>query len=228
MAVIEIARMKDESQFDYHKRLVYGKLVDKTLSDVDYTELAELVYGQSYSSDVARRMLYGSRKTLELIDRHSIKVDPSDKHVKDLISELDNKIIEMKKERQKCSDQRRELGKIIAMDGRREHLEERLIEAARKLPETIGRLYTHSDLDEAKYFSNNEAVLYLSDWHYGMVTNNIFNTYNVEICKRRVKNIINKTKERVLINECKRLHIVVLGDLCHGAIHTNARVASSN
>ena len=60
--------MQNESQLDYHKRLVYGKLVDKTLADMDYTELAELVYGQPYSSDVARRMLYGSRRTLELMD----------------------------------------------------------------------------------------------------------------------------------------------------------------
>ena len=26
----------DESNFDYQKRLVYGKLVDKTLADMDY------------------------------------------------------------------------------------------------------------------------------------------------------------------------------------------------
>ena len=70
--LIEITKRENETNLDYHKRLVYGKLVDKTLSDMDYTELSELVYGQSYSSDVARRMLYGSRKTLELIDKERI------------------------------------------------------------------------------------------------------------------------------------------------------------
>ena len=65
---MQIERMENESKFDYHRRLVYGKLVDKTLADVDYSELSELVYGQPYSSDVARRMLYGSRRTLELMD----------------------------------------------------------------------------------------------------------------------------------------------------------------
>lgn len=46
---LNIEKRKDESLFDYHKRLVYGKLVDKTLSDIDYSELAELVYGKSYA-----------------------------------------------------------------------------------------------------------------------------------------------------------------------------------
>lgn len=30
------ARRDGESEFAYHKRLVYGKLVDKTLADEDY------------------------------------------------------------------------------------------------------------------------------------------------------------------------------------------------
>ena len=46
----DLLRRPDESQFDYHKRLVYGKLVDKTLADYDYTEIGECVYGQTYAT----------------------------------------------------------------------------------------------------------------------------------------------------------------------------------
>lgn len=63
MATLE--RQQGESALDYHKRLIWGKLVDKTLCDVSYSDLSELVYGQRYSPDVARRMMYGSRRTLE-------------------------------------------------------------------------------------------------------------------------------------------------------------------
>lgn len=44
----------NESDLDYHKRIIYGKLADKTLGDIDYAELSEAAYGQQYSSDVAR------------------------------------------------------------------------------------------------------------------------------------------------------------------------------
>lgn len=225
MAVIEIARMENESQFDYHKRLVYGKLVDKTLADADYSELAELIYGQPYSSDVARRMLYGSRRTLELMDKEMINVEPSDDNIKDRLQEIDSKIYELKKESQKYFDQRREHGKLAAQDGRQEHLNECLVKAAENLSESIGMVCDTSYIPDLT-FSNNEAVLVLTDWHYGMTTNNVFNTYNKDICLTRVKNVVAKTKERLVLNECRKLHIVILGDLYHGAIHTSARVAA--
>ena len=43
---MQIERLGTESELDYHKRIIYGKLVDKTLADIDYSELAGLVYGQ--------------------------------------------------------------------------------------------------------------------------------------------------------------------------------------
>lgn len=56
---MNLSRKPDESNLDFHKRLVYGKLVDKTLADADYVELAEALYGQPYSPDVAWRMAHG-------------------------------------------------------------------------------------------------------------------------------------------------------------------------
>lgn len=61
-------RTNSETELEYHKRLVYGKLINKDLSDEDYAELSKYVYGKEYSSDVCRRMMYGSRYTLELAD----------------------------------------------------------------------------------------------------------------------------------------------------------------
>ena len=61
-----LSRREGESVVEHHKRIVMGKLVDKTLSDYDYTELAKYAYGKEYAPDVARRMFYGSRKTLDL------------------------------------------------------------------------------------------------------------------------------------------------------------------
>ena len=68
---IDLSRRSGESELDFQRRIVYGKLVDKTLSDYDYSELAELIYGQTYSSDFARRLMYGSLRTLEAMDRES-------------------------------------------------------------------------------------------------------------------------------------------------------------
>lgn len=220
MATIQLEKKTNESPLDYHKRLVYGKLVDKTLADMDYTELAELVYGQPYSSDVARRMLYGSRRTLELMDSERA----GDIEDNDILTELDAKMIELRKERQKFFDQRREFNKIVSVMGRQEHLYDVLAQSAANLPDSVGSLYVSSA--PILNPSDSEAVLVFSDWHYGMVADNVFNQYNTGICKNRIIQIVESAKQRLLLHRCKTLHLVILGDLFHGAIHTSVRVAS--
>lgn len=221
METIDLRRIESESALDYHKRLVFGKLVDKTLADCDYSELAELLYGQSYSSDVARRMMYGSRKTLELMDSEQVQ------NVSDhgLLSEIELKKAELQQERQRFFDQRREFNKLLSAEGRKEHIYESLTIAANNLTNSIGVAFEDSYY-EPENASDNEAVLVFSDWHYGMKTKNVFNAYNTEICKKRVRNTVNQAIQRIQLHGCRRLHVVVLGDLCHGAIHTGARVAS--
>lgn len=217
--VLDISKRNNESDLDYHKRIIYGKLVDKTLSDIDYAELAEAVYGQPYSSDVARRMFYGSKKTLDVIE--SAQLCSADKSI---LSELEEKRVELQKERQRLSDQRREYNKGIASDARFENLCDIIknsIDSMKPMDAIIGPC-----VGEVTSFSDSEAVIVFSDWHYSMKTDNAFNTYNTEICKKRVNQIVNDASQRILLNKCRKLHIVVLGDLIHGSCHVSARVAS--
>lgn len=220
---MDLARRPDESKLDYHKRLVYGKLVDKTLADADYSELAELIYGKPYSSDVARRMLYGSRQTLELMDQIGVESCTDN----EIIQQLEEKRVEIQKERQRYSDQRREYNKLISAEARFDHLCD-VIKASADNMMPLGSMidvgyYPRKDTDA---FSHNEAVVVLSDWHYGMVADNVFNKYNTDICRDRVSTVVRKVIERITLHDCCKLHVVVLGDSFHGSIHTGTRVMS--
>ena len=203
---------------DYHRRLVYGKLIDKTLPDADYSELAEQLYGQPYNSDVARRMLYGSCKTLQQLEGEILCDEP----VSDDGEAIEAKRIELRKERYRLMDQRREHNKMLTALGRSEHLEERLVQAAEKLNETKPLIQR----DLCQPYGDNEAVLVLSDWHYGLKAQNIWNRYDTAECVRRAGNIVASAVARLRLHECVRLHVLILGDMFHGAIHTSARVAS--
>ena len=217
---MNLEQLHGESDLDYQRRLIYGKLVDKTLADIDFSELASLVYGQDYSSDVARRMMYGSRKTLELVDKEMEQLS-----VAAQTSESDVKIRELKAERQKMFDQRRELNKIERDIARQEYIDSKLIEAAESLNETIGPLFGEAMYDDNE-IENSEAVLVFSDWHYGMVVENVFNKYDTDICKDRVQAVVNNAINRIKVHKCNALHLILLGDAFHGAIHTSVRVAS--
>lgn len=214
-------RRENESALEHHKRLVYGKLEDKTLADYDFTELSTSLYGTPYSSDVARRMMYGSKRTLDLLEREGVKSISGT----DIAEEIDTKMVELQKERQRFFDQRREFTKILSAEGRAEHLHDIIKRSAESLASEIGIMFPHDDGREYDY-SGNDAVVVFSDWHYGMKTANVFNEYNTDICRMRVEKTVKRMIERIEFNGCETAHVVVLGDLFHGAIHVNARVAS--
>ncbi len=137
-------------------------------------------------------------------------------------SELQGQLDEIYKAKRQLWDQRREYNKILASDARAEHLIEKLIEAA-----NIAPLQNYADMFEfSGSVSDKEAVVLLSDWHYGQVSNNIWNTYNTTICKERVAKLFDKISSALNEHCVKKLHVVLLGDLVNGSIHTTSRVAS--
>ena len=216
---MDLNRRPNETPLEHHRRLVYGKLEDRTLSDYDYAELSDYMFGAHYAPDETRKRAYGSLYTLKLLDseRRNSRTDAK------MIAELNEKIDEFKREKQKFFDQRREYNKLQAEAGRREHLYDRLADAANNLSETVGDvIHKLVELDT----SENEAVIVFSDWHYGMTAHNAFNTYDIKICKERVETIVTRAASRIAQNGCSKLHVVVLGDLLNGAIHSSSRVAS--
>lgn len=217
-----LSRKENESEVAHHKRLIRGKIVDKTLSDYDYSEIAKYVYGKEYAPDVARRMMYGSRKTLDILESEKINCTVD----KTVLNEIDEKLIELRKERQRFFDQRREYNKLLSADGRKEYMYDRLAAAAEDLYDTVGKVYCETNLENNDETSDSEAVLVFSDWHYGMVTDNVFNKYNTEICTQRITTVVQETVKRIQLHKCRKLHIIVLGDLIHGGIHASVRVAS--
>lgn len=207
------------------RQIVYGKLVDKTMTE-PYEDLSEEIFGEgnAYSASEVRKRLYGMKRLFDVIDNESTIVG----QVEDFIctpafDEEDEKVLKLKKEQQKLRDQRREYTKVLASDSRSEYLYDRLAEAVSKLDSTVGRLTFRV---KPATVSENEAVLVFGDWHYGLVTTNVYNRYNASICRARVQDIVNQAVERITLHQCRALHIVVLGDLFHGAIHTSTRVAS--
>lgn len=71
-----------------------------------------------------------------------------------------------------------------------------------------------------------EAILQISDWHYGYDINNAWNEYNPEICRRRVAELLEATKERCRKEGVKTIHVVNLSDLIAGKIHLQIRIQS--
>lgn len=214
---MELYQKQNESNFEYQKRLVYGKLVDKTLADIDYTELAEALYGQPYAPDVARRMVYGSKRTLDALetDVKNGAVDMSE------LASLDAKRIELLKERQKFFDQRNAFNKLIRERSRQEELNEILVEAVRNgnLPRLA---YEPCHIEP----SDNDLLVSLNDIHYGADVDNHWNTYNSDVCREMMCRYLDKV---VAIGETHGSENCIVwsnGDAISGNIHQSIAVTN--
>ena len=194
------------------------------ITDLDWSEICSK-YNLDFNPDTIRKgtqpPLIGSVFVSEYYKwKESLnKSEDDDKYLKELQLQKDS----IYKEKRKLYDQRREYNKILTSDARAEHLSEELVKAAYKLNQEKPLVF------EERWFKSNthkEAVLCWADWHYGMVTDNIWNTYNTEICRERVKTLVETTKEFIELNKIDVLTILTLGDFAHGGIHTGCRVQS--
>lgn len=213
----ELERRPDETELAHHKRLIYGKLVDKTLDDVDYSELAEELYGQQYSSDVCRRMAYGSRKTLELLDRQSEDALAAD----GLLGELDIKRFELQKERQKFYDYRAAFNKLVRERSRQEELNDILAEAIANSHLPVLN-YTPSDYVP----TDTDLLVSLNDIHFGAQVDNYWNTYNSDICAQMMRAYIDKILEIQHVHNSENCIVWGNGDFVSGNIHNSIAVTN--
>ena len=209
-----LKRMPNESDDQYFFRICQMK------DSLGFTwpQMAE-IFNEEFGcnkGDTAYRKKWAAFKNV--FDANTDKLVGENKYLEEIKQATD----ELYKAKRQLYDQRREYNKILVSDARARHLSEKLIEAA-----NIAPLQNYSNMfNFNSSISDEEAILFLSDWHYGQVSNNIWNEYNVKICKERVSKLFNKVISAIQDHKINTLHIALLGDFVNGSIHTSCRVAS--
>lgn len=218
-----LTRMPGESDYQYHRRLIYGKLVDHTLADVDYSEMSVPVYGKQMSSDSTRKAMYGSRDTIELMERERVSAATAGGS-EALLSEIDTKLIELRKEQQKMFDQRTALNQVIRERARAEELNDMIRSAIGSgamlaLPESVDKVLPVS-------FSGNDLLVSLNDIHYGAVVDNYWCKYNPDICKSMMAKYVEAIATIASQHNSVNCYVWANGDMISGNIHYE--IAMSN
>lgn len=213
----KLSKKPNETDLAYHKRLIYGKLVDGTLADADYSELAPYVYGREYSTDVARRMMYGSKRTLEIMSDGVERSITSE----DVLSELDEKKIALQKEKQKFFDQRSALSKLIRERARQEELNELLVGAVAN-----GNLPRLDYTPSGAVTSDNDILVSLNDIHYGANVDNYWNKYNSDICRNMMRRYLDRIIKIGELHSSENCIVWENGDAISGNIHQSITVTN--
>lgn len=214
-----LEKLPGESNLAYHKRLIYGKMVDKTLSDTDYSELAPLLYGQEYAGDNARKMMYGSLKTLQVLEGEEQKGYIAENA--DALGELELKKIELQKERQKFFDQRNALNKILRERSRQEELNEIITSAV-----TDGSLQPLEYEEPLVSYSGRDLLVSLNDIHYGAVVDNYWQKYDSDICRQMIGKYLERVIQIGKETGAENCIIWCNGDEISGNIHYSIAVSN--
>ena len=213
-----VKRLKDETDFEFCLRVCMAK-ANKEI-DADWGEIVE-AFNLGVHSDTLRKNFVGPMGVKHIVDYYDEKLlkqiqDGKSQSEKD----LDNKIHQLQKEKQKIKDERTELNRRLRTEARWEAIVEMLENSVKKY-EYIPKKY------EAKYESkcdNNEASLMLSDWHIGSEFDTFIETFNIEIAKERINHLKECTIDYCELHHINTLYIEMLGDFVSGIIHIGNRL----
>lgn len=132
-----------------------------------------------------------------------------------------DKIFKLKKQ---FYDQRREYNKLLTQDARWDNLVAKMQHSADNLKQVKPLDF---DRKNKSYTSGeSEAVLFLTDWHVGLMAENIWNSYSIDVLEDRLIKLKEKTIQYIERHKPSVLHVAIMGDMVAGAIHVSARVQS--
>lgn len=211
-------KMPDESD----EQFIYRICAQKESSKLSWHKVAEIINDElnRHCDESTYRRKWGSLKCKSTLTPTDIATNCEDNCVDNIRKQVD----ELFKIKKQVQDQRREYNKLRADDARIEHLHEEIIKAAKDL--NLAKPLINEDKFYCVDGERHDAVLFLSDWHYGMTTDNLWNKYNIEICEYRLAQLLSKTKAYCKLHNVTRLYIACLGDLIHGALKASIRIAS--
>lgn len=214
-----------ESQSDYIKRLVYGKLVDKII-DVPYEELGKIIFGEdsNYSTSEIRRRLNAIKFYIDAVEENNAS-GINDYNNYDIVKNDNLNGLQVKKDLVLIKDYKNEINANIRSVSRFENLKEISSEFCKQIDKIFPLDFNKTkSLKRALDNSNTYGILMLSDWHYGIEIDNFLNKYNPEIFKQRINILLNKVKSKIYEYDIETLYIVNLNDLISGIIHNIIRI----
>ena len=205
-------------------------------ADITWNEIAELLnkefflnYSESYYRKNYKRLkeeqLYNDIKMADAAEAQvrfiQKQQEEAEKQYTDFINE---QLLEIKKEKIKVRDERIQTNAVLRRLAREETIKE-IAKYAVDNFEAVKSLKHYTCINQF-IESDDEGILMLSDWHYGIKIDLYENKFDTEICENRIAKLLCEVKNLIKTTNIRKLHVVNLSDLIAGRIHLPLRVNS--
>ena len=214
--IFNLQRINNENEEQFIWRL--GQAKDDGILNMSWSELADIINhefrtdGENYFSGDTYRKSYSQVKKFYL-------AGVFDSDDEDNIAKLKQQQQELRKERQKISDERTALNRQLREQARRESMYEIV---KRAIDEYEPEKFDYSPAPAID--SDKDIIIHLTDIHCGVNIHSMFNDYDTNILKQRLKNFLDEIYDIKMTYNPQNAYLLIGGDLIQGLIHTNSRI----
>ena len=217
---ISLKRQPDENEEQFIWRL--GQAKDSGAIDLDWSDIADIINEEfredesEYRSEAAYRKPYQQSK--RFFENNAFK-QYSDEEA--YLKELRDAKFELKKEKQKVSDERTELNRQLREQARREAFIDLV---ANKISNVKPLKLNYRDKECIN--SDNDIICHITDLHAGMDIDNWYNKFNMNVLKERLNKYLHqlfKIHQRHNSENC----YIVIGEIISGLIHDTIRIENN-
>lgn len=206
-------RLENESDEELIYRVCSQK--DKIGTWQDVANILNELLHNDYSESKYRKSFQAFER---MLNANQSKIIDGDAYIKEIrIAQQ-----ELKKEKQKLSDERTEFNRQIREQARKESYEDLIKRIVCENIEPI-KLKVSNDID---YSSNQDLLCHLTDIHTGIEIDNFKNVFNQDILKERIEQYTNKIIELKKFHDTENCYIVI-GEIVSGLIHNNLRIQNN-
>lgn len=211
---MNLERLKDENEERFLWRI--GQAKDNGTLDLSWAEIADVI-NKEFREDISEyRCEAAYRKPYQQTKRFFEAGVFENFSTSDYITELQEQKQEIRKEKQKLSDERAALNNRLRQNAR---VEENL-SYLEKLIKDSGKT-TFPEFHNEVNISNNDLFIALSDFHLGADSDNYFGKYNSYIAAKRLNEYYNKIVDIQKTHNSENAYVCLLGDIINGEIrHT--------
>lgn len=209
---MDFQKKLNESEEQFLWRI--GQAKDNGLTDLSWDEIADIVNRQFREDESEYRTAAAYRKPYQQAKRfYESGVFNVGEDVR--VAEMQETLHEIRKEKQRLSDERTAINRMARSDGRFEENLEILAKMIRSNGQTTMPEIQFDDIT----VSDNDLFAMVADLHIGPDTKNNFGCYNAEVAADRLTQYLHRILEIKEINHSENIYVALMGDMINGEIH---------
>ena len=214
MLDFDYKRRKEEGILEYEYRICGYKDQIGTWQDV--ADLLNEQLGQEYTESKYRKQYQEMSKIV------SIK-DPTTCSESELLEEIKEQRRLLEKAKIQMRDERNEVSRLYRENARRESFSDMIKRCIEGYEPTGFTCFRFDSLNT----STTDMIVPISDLHFGVNINNMYNTYNRDVASDRLSRYLGKVLEIAKRHNAEDVNVVLLGDQISGLIHTSLRLENN-